>query len=126
MAKFIKFDPFTRLYYSYWWFLYCVMQVLITGGMLLYIAFDVRKHFHQPIILITEFFITLCLAWEIIVRVIVKKKAVMKECSFLLDLFVLTFFIGLNIYMCFTGFTRDEDEIDYGLIAARYLFQIFR
>ena len=113
MDKLATFDPFTRLYYSVWWFVYCILQILITGGMLLYVALDVKKHFHQPIILITEFIITVCLGWEIAVRAIVKKKGVWKDCSFLLDVFVFSFFIGLNIYMCFTGFTRSEDEIDY-------------
>ena len=57
---------------------------------------------------------------------VIKKKLILKEISFYLDLLVFSVFIGLNIYMCFTGFTRGENEIDYGLIAIRYLFQIFR
>jgi hypothetical protein len=102
----------TKFYNSYYWLFYCLLQILITGGMLLYVTYDVKKQylnfpistklssFHQPLILATEFLITMSLLFEIFVRLIVKRGKVCKEYTFTLDILVFGIFLGIFIYMC--------------------------
>lgn len=117
---------FQAVYYSWWWFAYCLAQIVVCTIMITFVAINIKDNAKYPLLIVAEFITTGLILFDIVMIILIKGSKVWKRPIFIFEIIISALFIGVLIYMGCFGFTKSYDELDYALAGGRYAVQVLR
>lgn len=125
-AKTTFFNEIALFYNGVGWWRFCQFQIFLCFVLIIYIIYDIEKHWDNNIVIILEQVILSLIILDLSLRLCYIGCIIWKDKWFQLDLVILILFMICFLYMTFRTFTTFGEEVDQSILGLRLFLQVVR